>query len=729
MMEKLDLSFTRLLLQCYIVFLFVSSLLSAQNSNLQSYQYISPVPGSSLNKPETNIIIRKGSFINPATLSSKKIKVVGSKSGVHSYKIKLADDDKTILIKPDSKFSLGETVYINYIDSISSREGVRLPWFDFQFKIVETDISTNKNRSIDDILDLKDKRRFLNRRKRKGEVFVQDNIEFPPDYPVITIANSNNPSPGYFFLAPFFYPSQLIGYLMILDNNGIPVFYQRTYGVKADWKRQPNGLLTFFDLPTHKFYAMDSSYSIIDTFSTGNGYDTDIHELRLLSNGHALLQAYDNETIRMDTIVEGGNPNAIVTGLIIQEIDTDKNVVFQWRSWDHFKITDATEDIDMTSSYIDYVHSNAIEVDADSNLLISCRHMDEITKIDKASGNIIWRWGGAKSKNNQFTFINDPVTFSHQHNIRLLPDGNYTLFDNGNLHTPTYSRSLEYKLDQTDTTAELVLSFQNDPATFSFAMGNTQRLANNSTVIGWGWSSSDARAITEVDNDNSVALEIYIPDSSLSYRAFKFPWKTNLFVTNRDSVFFDSVFVGDSSSVIVDIKNNSKDSLTITGFYYADSVFSVTVDSLPFIIPPFESVPVTISFKPLKYGYYSDVLHIRSDTDTSRIAQLLVMTGKADSIPSGVNDYKKVLSFRLNQNYPNPFNPVTTIEFEIPSRELVSLKVFDVRGREVVTLVSEERTAGLYKVKLDASNLSTGIYFYRLQAGSFFEVKKLLLLK
>ena len=87
------------------------------------------------------------------------------------------------------------------------------------------------------------------------------------------------------------------------------------------------------------------------------------------------------------------------------------------------------------------------------------------------------------------------------------------------------------------------------------------------------------------------------------------------------------------------------------------------------------------------------------------------------------------MSYKLRQNYPNPFNPVTTIEFEIPEREFVSLKVYDVRGSEVANLVDGEKSAGSYKVRFNAYKLSTGIYFYRLQAGSYVDVKKLLLLR
>lgn len=86
-------------------------------------------------------------------------------------------------------------------------------------------------------------------------------------------------------------------------------------------------------------------------------------------------------------------------------------------------------------------------------------------------------------------------------------------------------------------------------------------------------------------------------------------------------------------------------------------------------------------------------------------------------------------SYNLTQNYPNPFNPVTTIQYSIPQRSNVTLKVYDIIGNEVATLVNEEKERGVFSVRFDASNLASGIYFYRLQAGSFVETKKMILLK
>ena len=83
----------------------------------------------------------------------------------------------------------------------------------------------------------------------------------------------------------------------------------------------------------------------------------------------------------------------------------------------------------------------------------------------------------------------------------------------------------------------------------------------------------------------------------------------------------------------------------------------------------------------------------------------------------------------LYQNYPNPFNPVTTIEFYLPKSDFVTLKVFDSLGKEVAEFINESKSSGYHKIQFDASDLSSGIYFYQIQCGNFIETKKFILLK
>ncbi len=96
---------------------------------------------------------------------------------------------------------------------------------------------------------------------------------------------------------------------------------------------------------------------------------------------------------------------------------------------------------------------------------------------------------------------------------------------------------------------------------------------------------------------------------------------------------------------------------------------------------------------------------------------------------AGVNEEIVNESYDLSQNYPNPFNPLTTINYQVPELSYVTMKVYNVLGNEVATLVNEEKAAGNYEVKLNASNLPSGVYFYQLHAGSFIETKKMILMK
>ena len=109
----------------------------------------------------------------------------------------------------------------------------------------------------------------------------------------------------------------------------------------------------------------------------------------------------------------------------------------------------------------------------------------------------------------------------------------------------------------------------------------------------------------------------------------------------------------------------------------------------------------------------------------------LILHGKLD-VPVSVYENKKKdfpSKFLLYQNFPNPFNPTTKINYSIPRRNNVVIKVYDLLGKELTTLVNEEKTPGDYEVTWSASNLPNGVYFYRMQAGSFVETKKMFLVK
>ena len=106
-----------------------------------------------------------------------------------------------------------------------------------------------------------------------------------------------------------------------------------------------------------------------------------------------------------------------------------------------------------------------------------------------------------------------------------------------------------------------------------------------------------------------------------------------------------------------------------------------------------------------------------------------ITKGFENTITNVDDENNSILEFRLNQNYPNPFNPTTTISFTIPTISNVSLKVFNILGKEITTLINETRSAGNYSVKFSASDLSSGIYFYQLTTDNFTATRKFILMK
>ena len=491
----------------------------------QNAQYISPLPGSIYNPSGTTIAIRYGDQIESSSLSSQQFSVQGSRSGVHSGKTLLALDHRTIIFKPAQPFAPGETVFVTLQSGVKSVLGQSFGPVSFSFNISKKTspepAATLQNEILAETLASK------TAASAKKTAVANTYLTTPYNFPPISInVATNQVADGYIFTTGF-QPSLANNnsFLLMLDNNGQPVFYQKMPGnsFALDFKLLPDGNLAYWDSNNLSYDILDSSYNRIDTISAQNGFiSVDLHELQLLPNGDYLYMIYDPEPVNMQSIVPGGDPNATVTGLIIQEIDPQKNVVFQWSSWDHIPITDSNQDL--TAASIDYVHGNALELDKDNNILLSSRHLDEITKINHQTGAIIWRMGG---KQNQFVFssvpsITDNPRFYYQHDIRRLDNGDLTLFDNHNLHDSQFSRAREYVVDETAKTAQLVWEYYNSPTSFSPYMGNTQRLPNGNTLVGWGGNPTPT--LTEVKPDGTKVFELTLDGTSIVYRSFRFTW-------------------------------------------------------------------------------------------------------------------------------------------------------------------------------------------------------------
>jgi hypothetical protein len=139
-----------------------------------------------------------------------------------------------------------------------------------------------------------------------------------------------------------------------------------------------------------------------------------------------------------------------------------------------------------------------------------------------------------------------------------------------------------------------------------------------------------------------------------------------------------------------------------------------------------EGTIVVINVAPGTYnkGTYSSDGRKALEVVTNTVEVRLARPSKAIS-----GDLSEILEFNLEQNYPNPFNPSTEFSFSLPSSEYVTLKVYDILGREVSKLIEEKLNVGVYKIRFDGSRLSSGIYFYSLNTIKYNSVKKMQLIK
>ncbi len=506
-----------------------------------SFVFVSPKPNSVLVSNRTNIILRSIKNVDVSTVDPNLIRVVGSKSGNHTGDFLVSDDQKTIVFNPYTPFAADELVEVSVRKGIISLEGTALSEYSFSFKTAPDGTIQNYGYFMDDDISVQNNLPL----KMSDENKITDILPAPP----ITIDSVNNPSPGYIFMATWDrnIPAKYGNFIFILDSAGAIVDSVRVNGAPYDFQIQPNGLLSYalgdyssnVPLPGEELQhiVLDNNLAVVDSFKMKNGYLTDFHEFKMLPNGHVMMMSYHSIMYDMSTVVEGGKTDAELVINIIQEQDRQRNVVFEWRNLDYIPITDSDEDL--TASRINYSTLNAFDVDNDGNILASFRNHSEIMKINRETGELMWRMGGPRG---EFTYVgeheeNAPYYHARQHNIRRRPNGNITLFDNGQYHQPPYSRAVEYTLDEVDKVATLVSEWRYPNGNiFCATAGNAEPLSNGGWFIGYGVPNPQfvKRNAVEVQPDGSIALEFSLPAGVLAYRAYKFPWQE---FVNRPSLY------------------------------------------------------------------------------------------------------------------------------------------------------------------------------------------------
>ncbi|MGL4597609.1 MAG: aryl-sulfate sulfotransferase [Bacteroidia bacterium] len=337
----------------------------------------------------------------------------------------------------------------------------------------------------------------------------------------------SNLSQGYFFLFTYKMRKEekpRLGQQMILDGNGAMV-YCRWTDVASDFKVHADGRMSFFK--KGKVFLMDSLFRIVDSVACVNGIETDSHDFRILPNGHYLLIGM--KTVPTDLsaypvfLKRGarGSKKGKIKVDVIQELDKNKNLVFEWDSSPFYKITDADPIYLNDTMSVSLPHINSVATDAQGNIVASSRYFNELIKINRATGNVMWRMGGI---HNQFQFMNDSIPFLGQHDAHYLPNGNLLVFDNGysNEKRKHGVRAIEYRIDEKTKQVWNVWSYMYDSMLVSDATGNARRLENGTTLIDFGKIQNLNRNITcvLVDSSGRKIFDLAFADTIGSYRAY-----------------------------------------------------------------------------------------------------------------------------------------------------------------------------------------------------------------
>ncbi|MFI5201116.1 MAG: arylsulfotransferase family protein, partial [Candidatus Kapaibacterium sp.] len=386
--------------------------------------------------------------------------------------------------------------------------------------------------------------------------------------PMVDSVFSRNPTPGKVYISISGGDSSLAG-LSILDENANLLHFVAIKTMVWDFLMQPNGEMTYYGvgLDEGKYYGLDSSFHVVDSFGCANGYTPDAHELLVNKGGGYTILGATLSYADLSSV--GGSSNAEVQGNVIQTFDAGGNLIFQWRGIDYYNPKDALG-VNFRATPVDFEHANSIDIDSEGNYMLSNRHLSEVTKINGRTGNIIWRFGG---KHNEFTSLNDTIGISYQHCARFLPNNHILLFDNGNLHTVAVSRAVEFALNTMSMTDSVVWQFHHSPEIFTTAMGSVQRLPNGNTFIGWGAQlglgrTSPTAGATEVRPDGTVVSDWSFLPLVFSYRALKFP--TPAIIVTSPAVG-DSLLVGTTHAITFSVSGPVNDSF-VTIQYSTDGM-------------------------------------------------------------------------------------------------------------------------------------------------------------
>lgn len=365
--------------------------------------------------------------------------------------------------------------------------------------------------------------------RQTGEYWIRC---LPHDFPALTVLahpEAGQPTRGWYLIGSGVLPTGVAGFAMILDNNGTPVWYQRS----------GNGVYNVMPIADNTVaYFGDSKYQIrhLDTAQLESvqtaGVDTDLHDLQRLPNGNYLLMSYPLlDNIDLSGLSDFGAAQTVVD-CVLQEIDTSGAAVWQWRASEHvnpvIETTYPMQYVREGRDVVDVYHCNSIDTDAQGNVLLSARHLDAALLISKQDGRVLWKLGGSAASTEGAPVFGieggSDAAFFRQHDARFLPGGGVSLFDN-RTEMPGAARGVEYQLDFDRYVARVAAQYVGPLP--SVAMGSFRHYEDGTRLVGWGLPQAGSDLVfSEFSASGQPIFEVALQTGCHSYRALKAPVST-----------------------------------------------------------------------------------------------------------------------------------------------------------------------------------------------------------
>lgn len=342
----------------------------------------------------------------------------------------------------------------------------------------------------------------------------------PAGFPIWNFDRLLQPAHQFYVVTPPAPSSEV--FAVVFDDNGVPVWWRPGNPKLIDAKVLADGSIAWWQLsaPGNAYEIRNLKGEVLRVIRAFDG-STDHHELQPDQEGNFLIGSYQPRS-HVDLTAFGGGADDTVVDAVIEAIDPAGDEIWHWNSSEHISLGETGRwwPTALALPERDIVHINAIEPVGDDALLISLRHTDAVYKIDKATGDVIWKLGGTW-RPESLRIIGDPegaYPLGGQHDVRLLPDGTITIHDN-NSNQPTPPRAVRYAIDEAAGTATFVEARTDPEVPASGCCGSARRSPDGSWLFSWGGNS----LVTEFDAAGQRTFRLGFGGTAFSYRAVPAP--------------------------------------------------------------------------------------------------------------------------------------------------------------------------------------------------------------